>query len=89
VPRYFFDLWEAGDLIHDEDGSELLDLSQARAVAADTLGSIIRDIGADSGRAHECSMSVRDAAGILFSLTASDILAEAAQDRAQAPPRST
>jgi hypothetical protein len=93
VPRYFFDLWEAGDLIRDDEGSELSDLSQARSIAADTLGSIMRDIGLDNGRAGECSMSVRDATGVVFTVAASNVLAQAAQDestdRAQDARRST
>ena len=80
VTRYFFDFWEAGELLPDEEGSELSDLSQAQGLAADTLGSIISDMTGDEGCALQCSISVRDGTVVVFRVTASELRARAGQD---------
>jgi len=93
MSRYFFDLWEDGDLIRDDVGTELPDLARARRVAVDTLGSVIRSTGLEDGRAREFLLSVSDGGGRgLFSVAASVGLADTADacsERAWFPRGST
>jgi len=52
MPRYFFDIYEDGQLVKDVDGAELADIDAAREEALGTLCSMARDELADGDRRH-------------------------------------
>jgi hypothetical protein len=62
VPRYFFHVIDSRDII-DKDGTVLPGLSEARAEAIRTAGSILRDEGDRFWNGTEWQMNVTDAAG--------------------------
>lgn len=75
MPRYFFNT-QNGRLFVDEEGTELPDLSAARAAAVRLAGEVLRD----EGEAFLCTsawhLDVADETGsVLFSL---DVLASGA-----------
>ncbi len=62
VPRYFFDITDAGDTIRDEHGIDLADDDEARDQAISLLPAIARDALPD-GDDHEFVATARNKAG--------------------------
>jgi hypothetical protein len=69
MPRYYFDVRDAGSLAVDEEGIELLDIEAAQDAAARSLVDMARDaLRRNSGDSipHNLAIEVRDVAGPLL-----------------------
>jgi hypothetical protein len=66
MPRYYFDVREAGSLAVDEEGIELLDIEAAQDAAARSLVDMARDAlrrNSEDPFRHNMAIEVRDVAG--------------------------
>jgi hypothetical protein len=80
MPRYYFDLWEDGDVAVDDEGMELRDIKAAREEAARSLGDMARDAFSRSSRntfTHDMAIEVRDAAGPVLQVKLSLAISQA------------
>jgi hypothetical protein len=69
MPRYFFHL-EDGHSAPDEEGAELRDIEEARAVAVRFAGDYLKDQGAGFWAGEDWRLIVTDADGLhLFAIT--------------------
>jgi hypothetical protein len=62
MPLFFFDLLENGQPVPDEDGTQVIDIEQARVEALRTLGNIAKNELTKSGQ-DDLQVSVRDENG--------------------------
>jgi hypothetical protein len=63
MPRYFFDLEEKGTVLHDPEGSNLLDDEAAKSEGLGTLGLMAREQAANIETEQTIVIWVRDEAG--------------------------
>src|SRR5687767_3803172 len=76
MPRYFFHLRDDEELIRDDEGTELPDLSAARTEAAQTAKEIINEsIGSGEPLDH-LVVEIWDEAGVIEAVTLSVVLSE-------------
>jgi hypothetical protein len=68
MPRYYFDVRDGDGFLNDEEGTELLDISEAQIEAAATLADLSKDFSMrhPSASGHFLSIEVRDSEGLLF-----------------------
>ena len=64
MPRYFIDLHDGSQPVHDAEGFELPDLAAARGKVARIMAAIAQEIVPDVER-QDYVASVRDAAGTI------------------------
>ena len=62
MARYFFDVVDNGNLVQDEEGSNLNDLQSVRAEAVCILPDLARNVKFD-GNHHTFTVTARDAMG--------------------------
>ncbi|MBT1515390.1 hypothetical protein KIP88_33395 [Bradyrhizobium sp. SRL28] len=64
MPRYYFDVWEAGGLTLDDEGIELLDVEAVQNAAVQSLADMVRDtVNSRSNVGPDMAIEVRDADG--------------------------
>lgn len=62
MPRYFFDFWENGNLIADDEGSDVPDFEAAKDEAVVDLAELALEI-LPAGGSHELKLIVRNENG--------------------------
>jgi hypothetical protein len=62
MPRYFFDFWEDGNLIADDEGTDVPDFETAKDEAVVDLSELMKEILA-AGGSHELKLVLRDESG--------------------------
>lgn len=75
MPRYFFDTYDGGLFVPDDEGQELEDLKAAKAVAQEELPLMARDELPD-GDQRTFIVSVRDEAGQVVLRAALSLIVE-------------
>ena len=62
MPRYFFDFWEDGNLIADDEGTDVPDFKTAKDEAVVDLAELMKEI-LPAGGSHELKLILRDETG--------------------------
>ncbi len=62
MPRYFFDIMDAGSTVHDDVGIDLADVDAARKHVGQILPNLARN-GLPDGEAHTFECDARNEAG--------------------------
>lgn len=68
MPRYYFDLLDGEDLVKDEEGMDLPNISSAQTEATEFLTNMVEDIATRQSN-PPMSIEVRDSEGPLFVLS--------------------
>jgi hypothetical protein len=71
MPRYYFDLLDGEDLVKDEEGMDLPNISSAQIEATEFLTDMVADIATRQSNplGYPMSIEVRDSEGPLFVLS--------------------
>jgi hypothetical protein len=71
MPRYYFDLLDGEDLVKDEEGMDLPNISSAQIEATEFLTDMVEDIATRQSNplGYLMSIEVRDSEGPLFVLS--------------------